>query len=147
LVWEGLCTAEEALLKVEPDHIKQVLHPDFVGIGHLQGQYCGDRTGWWPWCRRRQACLFYHRAEETALADEAVLLVRENTSPEDVGGMWAAKGILTSRGGVTSHAAVVARGWGKPCVVGCEQVEIDEKAKTLTIKATGEVFKEGQVIL
>lgn len=60
--------------------------------------------------------------------------------------MWAAKGILTSRGGVTSHAAVVARGWGKPCVVGCDDLDIDVQTKTMTVKETGEVFKEGDVI-
>lgn len=84
------------------------------------------------------------RAEE--MANEDVLLVRENTSPEDVGGMWAAKGILTSRGGVTSHAAVVARGWGKPCVCGCDDLEIDTDSQMMTVKATGEVFKAGDVI-
>lgn len=84
------------------------------------------------------------KAEE--MKGEAVLLVRENTSPEDVGGMWAAKGILTSRGGVTSHAAVVARGWGKPCICGCEELEIDAERKTMTVKSTGEVFKEGDLM-
>jgi pyruvate,orthophosphate dikinase len=150
LVSEGLCTAEEALLKVEPDHIKQVLHPDFdaevLESATYKDNIVATGLAGGPGAAVGKLVFSTDKAEEMALADEAVLLVRENTSPEDVGGMWAAKGILTSRGGVTSHAAVVARGWGKPCVVGCEQVEIDEKAKTLTIKATGEVFKEGEII-
>src|SRR6185369_12388109 len=65
--------------------------------------------------------------------DDSLMLVRKETSPEDVAGMHLAKGILTSTGGKASHAAVVARGWGKPCVVGCEAVKIDEKAQTVTI--------------
>ena len=150
LVEEGLCTSDEALLKVEPDHVKQVLHPDFdanvlksslykdnvVAIGLAGGP--GAAVG--------KVCFTTDAAEQMAAAGEAVILVRENTSPEDVGGMWASKGILTSRGGVTSHAAVVARGWGKPCVVGCDELEISEKQKTVKIKGTGEVFKEGHVI-
>ena len=150
LVEEGLCTPEEALLKVEPDHIKQVLHPDFdaavlksplykdnvVAIGLAGGP--GAAVG--------KICFHTKTAEEWDADGHDVILVRENTSPEDVGGMWASKGILTSRGGVTSHAAVVARGWGKPCVVGCEELEISEKTKTVKIKSTGEVFGEGHVI-
>ena len=148
LVEEGLCTPEEALLKVEPDHVRQVLHPTFsskvleskeykdnvvaVGLAGGPGAAIGK--------------LSFSTADAEARQSEGVILVRENTSPEDVGGMYAAQGILTSRGGVTSHAAVVARGWGKPCVCGCEDIEIDEKAKTLTIKKTGEVFKEGDTI-
>jgi pyruvate, orthophosphate dikinase len=85
-------------------------------------------------------------AEERKANNDNVILVRENTSPEDVGGMWAAVGVLTARGGMTSHAAVVARGWGKPCICGCGELEIDEHAKTMTVQSTGEVFKEGDVI-
>lgn len=77
---------------------------------------------------------------------ENVILARETTSPEDVGGMWAACGILTARGGMTSHAAVVARGWGKPCVCGCSDIEVNEVSETVTVKATKEVFKAGDVI-
>jgi pyruvate,orthophosphate dikinase len=84
------------------------------------------------------------KAEE--MASEKVILVRENTSPEDVGGMWASQGILTSRGGVTSHAAVVARGWGKPCICGCEDLDIDADGGLMTVKSTGEKFREGDFI-
>lgn len=88
----------------------------------------------------------FNTLEAERLAHEKVILVRNNTSPEDVGGMWAAQGILTARGGITSHAAVVARGWGKPCVCGCEDLLIDEEARTMTIKSSNKVFKEGDVI-
>ena len=70
----------------------------------------------------------------------------QETSPEDVGGMHAAEGILTSRGGMTSHAAVVARGWGKPCVCGCEALQIDEKRGVITVVATHQEFKAGAYI-
>lgn len=148
MVDEGLLTKEEALLRVEPDHVQQMLHPAFasdvfsspvykdniVAVGLAGGP--GAAVG---------KIVFSTLAAEEQTTD-GVILVRENTSPEDVGGMWASKGILTSRGGVTSHAAVVARGWGKPCVCGCDDITIDEDAKTLVVKETGEVFKEGDVI-
>uniref|UniRef100_A0A7S3P7Y3 Pyruvate, phosphate dikinase n=1 Tax=Amphora coffeiformis TaxID=265554 RepID=A0A7S3P7Y3_9STRA len=150
LVNEGLCTTDEALLKVEPDHIGQVLHPDFDAADLKSALYkdnvvaVGLAGG--PGAAVGKICFTTTAAEEMAAAGEEVILVRENTSPEDVGGMWASQGILTSRGGVTSHAAVVARGWGKPCVVGCDELEISEKNKTLIIKSTGEKFQEGHVI-
>src|SRR5207244_9870513 len=72
-------------------------------------------------------------AEQLAAAGKRVILVRKETSPEDVGGMHAAQGILTATGGKTSHAAVVARGWGKCCIVGCDQLQIDDRAETLSI--------------
>jgi pyruvate,orthophosphate dikinase len=78
-----------------------------------------------------------------------VMLVREETSPEDVGGMHAAEGILTSRGGMTSHAAVVARGWGKSCVCGCSALSIDAKTKTMCVHMPGGaevVLHEGDFI-
>ena len=77
---------------------------------------------------------------------ESVILARETTSPEDVGGMWAAAGILTARGGMTSHAAVVARGWGKPCVCGCSDIIVSEVNETVPVKETNKVFKAGDII-
>ena len=71
-------------------------------------------------------------AEHAANLKEKVILVRIETSPEDIHGMHAARGILTARGGMTSHAAVVARGWGKPCIAGCSEIEVDEEKKTLS---------------
>ena len=148
LVSEGLCTPQEALRRVEPTHVQQVLHPTFPQSAIDSADYkenvvaVGLAGG--PGAAVGKIVLSTARAEE--LTAEGVILVRENTSPEDVGGMWASKGILTSRGGVTSHAAVVARGWGKPCVCGCDELDINEEAKTVTVKSTGEVFKEGDTI-
>jgi pyruvate,orthophosphate dikinase len=145
---EGLCSPEEAVLKVEPTHVKQVLHPAFSPEALVSSRYkdnvvaVGLAGG--PGAAVGKLVFTTKRAEE--LAANGVILARENTSPEDVGGMWASKGILTSQGGVTSHAAVVARGWGKPCVCGCHSLEIDEETKTMTVSETGEVFKEGDVI-
>jgi pyruvate,orthophosphate dikinase len=148
LVDEGICTPEEALLKVEPDHVKQVLHPTFSAEALESAVYkenvvaVGLAGG--PGAAVGKVVFSTETAEE--MTKEGVILVRETTSPEDVGGMWASRGIVTCRGGVTSHAAVVARGWGKPCVVGCDDIDVDMKTKTMTIKETGEEFKEGDVI-
>jgi pyruvate, orthophosphate dikinase len=147
-VEDGLCTTEEALLKVEPDHIKQVLHPafspDVLNSADYKDNVVAIGLAGGPGAAVGKLVFSTKQAEKMTL--EGVILVRAVTSPEDVGGMWAARGILTSRGGVTSHAAVVARGWGKPCICGCDDLDIDEEAGTMTIKSTGEVFKEGDII-
>jgi pyruvate, orthophosphate dikinase len=140
---------EEALLRVEPGHVKQVLHPTFCPEAVASSRYKDNVVAvglvGGPGAAVGKIVFETSHAEQQA-AEHNVILVRENTSPEDVGGMWASKGILTSRGGVTSHAAVVARGWGKPCVCGCDQLEIDTHNGTMIVKGTGEVFKEGDII-
>lgn len=148
LVRENVCSEEEALLKVEPDHVKQVLHPTFSSEALESKAYVDNivAEGLAGGPGAAVGKLVFSTETAEARTEESVILVRENTSPEDVGGMWASQGILTSRGGVTSHAAVVARGWGKPCVVGCDEIDIDEEAKTMTIKETGEVFREGDMV-
>src|SRR5690606_31153410 len=83
-------------------------------------------------------------AERAAQNGDAVILVRDETSPEDIHGMHAARGIVTARGGMTSHAAVVARGMGRPCVSGAGDIRIDDKAGTFTVR--GRVFKAGEII-
>ena len=147
-VEDQLCTTDEALLKVEPDHIKQVLHPTFppdvVNSPTYKDNIVAYGLAGGPGAAVGKIVFTNQKAE--AMTKEGVILVRAVTSPEDVGGMWAAQGILTSRGGVTSHAAVVARGWGKPCICGCDDLDIDEEAGIMTIKSTGEQFKEGDVI-
>ena len=115
-------TQAEALQRVEADHLDQVLHPQFEGGGQA-----GDRQG--PRRRRpaRPSAASYFTADDAVDASErgeAVVLVRNETSPEDVHGMQVAEGILTARGGLVSHAAVVARGWGIPAVVGADAVKI-----------------------
>lgn len=140
LVEEGLCTKEEAILKVEPKQLDSVLHPQFnadalkaakpvaAGLAASPGAACG-------------AIYFTAEDAKEAAADGPVLLVRLETSPEDIEGMATAQGILTCRGGMTSHAAVVARGMGTCCVSGCGAISIDEDTKTL--KVDGHILKEG----
>jgi len=144
LVAEGKLTKEEALLKVEPRQLDALLHPTFdpkaiknakpiaKGLAASPGAACGK---------------IYFTAEEAKEAAEAgndVVLVRLETSPEDIEGMYASKGILTARGGMTSHAAVVARGMGTCCVSGCGDIMISESAKTMTVN--GVVYREGDYI-
>jgi pyruvate,orthophosphate dikinase len=150
MVEEGLDTKDEALLKIESDHVKQMLHPDFpVDVmnseDYKQSVVAMGLPGG-PGAAVGKIVLSTPEAEAMKAKGETVILVRENTSPEDVGGMWASQGILTQRGGMTSHAAVVARGWGKPCICGCGDLEIDEETKTVTFKKTGKTFKAGDTI-
>ena len=148
LVEEGICTKDEALMRVSPEHVKQMLHPTFsaeiLDSAEYNDNIVAEGLAGGPGAAVGK--IVFSTKDAEAQSEQGVILVRENTSPEDVGGMWAARGILTSRGGVTSHAAVVARGWGKPCVVGCDEIEIDEAAGTMTIKETGEVFRAGDTI-
>jgi len=150
LVNDGICDKHEAILKVEPDHIKQLLHPNFTAEALDSEDYktkvfaTGLAGG--PGAAVGKIVFTTKKAEESKEKGESVILLRECTSPEDVGGMWASAGILTSKGGKTSHAAVVARGWGKPCVVGCSDLLINEKNETATVKSTGETFQAGDVI-
>jgi pyruvate,orthophosphate dikinase len=115
MVNEGLCNKEKALLTIEPDHVKQLLHPTFTPGALKDPSYkenviaVGFPGG--PGAAVGKIVFDPQRAEEQKAIGEHVILCRENTSPEDVGGMWAAQGVLTARGGMTSHAAVVARGW------------------------------------
>jgi pyruvate,orthophosphate dikinase len=142
---EGMLTKEESLMKVDPKQLDQLLHPNFdpnalkaakpiaTGLAASPGAACGK---------------IYFSAEEVTEAankKEDCILVRLETSPEDIEGMNLARGILTIRGGMTSHAAVVARGMGRCCVSGCGELTISEENKTLTTK-DGSVFKEGDYI-
>ena len=148
MVQEGLCSPQDALLKIDPDHVRQILHPTFADSVTKSSAYkdnvlaVGLPGG--PGAAVGKIVLSTDEAEILKEQGESVILVRENTSPEDVGGMWASAGVLTARGGMTSHAAVVARGWGKPCVCGCGDLEIDEEAQTVTVR--GRVLKAGDVI-
>ena len=141
LVNEGMITTDEAILKVEPRQLDSLLHPQFdavalkkakeiaMGLAASPGAACG---------------MVYFTAEEATAAAKSgkkVVLVRLETSPEDIEGMAHAQGILTARGGMTSHAAVVARGMGTCCVAGCGALRVDEEAKTATIGDI--VFHEG----
>jgi pyruvate,orthophosphate dikinase len=145
---EGLITKEEAIARITPEQIEGVFYPIIdaaaVGPAKLKEQKLATGIDAVPGAASGKVCFTAAEAEERVGAGEKVILVRRETSPEDVGGMYAAQGILTATGGKTSHAAVVARGWGKCCVVGCEALDIDDKAKVLRVG--GKVLKEGDEI-
>ena len=145
LVDEGVCTKQQAMMKVEPKQLDALLHPTFVpaalkaakpitsGLPASPGAACGA---------------VYFTADAAANAHktgEKVVLVRQETSPEDIDGMAVSEGIMTARGGMTSHAAVVARGMGTCCVAGVNGIKVDEMSKTLTF-SDGTVINEGEFI-
>lgn len=142
LVAEGLITQEEALLRIQPEDLNQLLHPRLDPKAKKEIIATGLPAS--PGAASGHMVFTSHEAETWAKNGKKVVLVRAETSPEDIGGMAASAGILTARGGMTSHAAVVARGMGKPCIAGCNALVISEKSKTLTVK--GKTFKEGDFI-
>lgn len=140
---EGLVDADGAVMLVEPRHLDQLLHPMFENEKAYQRDVITKGLGASPGAAVGKLVFTAEDAEAWKARGEAVILCRQETSPEDVGGMHAAEGILTSRGGMTSHAAVVARGWGKPCCCGCEELIVDAFAKTLKAP-NGAVLREGE---
>ena len=135
MVQEGLVDRAAAVGRlVKPQHIEQLLHPRFRSVEAYRaaGKVIAKGLPASPGAAVGQVVFSAEDAEAAMAGGRKTILVRVETSPEDVGGMHAARGILTSRGGMTSHAAVVARGWGKPCVAGCSDVVIDSRAKTVT---------------
>ena len=148
MVRQGIISKEEALMRVEPDQLNQLLRPTFdpkakidaVKDGALLTR--GLNAG--PGAATGRVVFNANDAEEWARRGEMVILVRLETSPDDIRGMHASRGILTSRGGMTSHAALVARQMGKVCVVGCSDLEIDYGNKRMTIG--DRVLREGQYI-
>ena len=141
MIKEGLITEKEGVCRVDPKSLDQLLHPMFDPKSEAAAKQIGLGLPASPGAATGKIIFTAHEAEEANDLGESVILVRVETSPEDIGGMDAARGILTSRGGMTSHAAVVARGMGKCCVAGCGDVVIDYKKKTL--KANGVTLKEG----
>jgi pyruvate,orthophosphate dikinase len=139
---EGLISREEAVARVEPDQLDQLLHPQFDPKADLEVLATGLNAS--PGAAVGRAVFDADRAEEMASKGEAVILVRRETNPDDLHGMIAARGILTSHGGKTSHAAVVARGMGKPAVCGAEALKIDHGARKLAVDGT--TVSEGDVI-
>jgi pyruvate,orthophosphate dikinase len=144
LVEEGKIEPKEALLRVEPRHLVQILAPEFDEDererAEAEGRSLAKGLPAGPGAASGRIALTADRAAEMAAAGP-VLLVRQETSPEDIVGMHASAGILTSRGGMTSHAAVVARGLGKPCIVGAGELRVDEEAGE--VRVAGQVFHEG----
>jgi len=142
MVQEGLITKEEALMRVEPQQIEQLLHPRIDPSAKYEVIARGLNAS--PGAAIGKVIFDSSRAKELGEAGESVILVRPETNPDDVAGMIASKGVLTARGGATSHASVVARGLGKPAVVGCEALKIDLEGKFFT--AGDKVVKEGDII-
>ncbi len=148
MVKEGLISKEDALMRIEPEQLNQLLRPIFdpkekdkaIKAGNLVAK--GLNAG--PGAATGRVVYNAEDAESWAGRGEQVILVRIETSPEDIRGMNAAQGILTSRGGMTSHAALVARQMGKVCVAGCGDLDIDYKKKTIKVK--GRTIKEGGYI-
>jgi pyruvate,orthophosphate dikinase len=142
MVKEKLLTREEALLRISPEHLEQLLHRRIDTKAKAepvaQGIPASPGAGW------GKVVFDADEAERLGRLGEVVILVREETKPEDIHGFFQAKGILTSRGGKTSHAAVVARAMGKPCVVGCEDIHIDDRNRVATVK--GHRLVEGDTI-
>lgn len=146
LVNEGLISKEEAILRVDPNQLNQLLHQQLDPVAKTNGEVIARGLPASPGAAVGEIVFTASEAYEKAQSGLNVVLVRVETSPEDIDGMHSAKGILTARGGMTSHAAVVARGMGTCCVAGCADLIIDEKAKTLTIKDSGLVLREGEWI-
>ncbi|HET6578313.1 MAG TPA: pyruvate, phosphate dikinase [Gemmatimonadales bacterium] len=142
MVDEGLISEEEAVARIPPQDLNQLLHPTIdphsrldlltTGLPASPGAACGT------------AVFDADRAEQLGRAGQAVILVRRETSPEDFHGMVMAKAVLTARGGMTSHAAVVARGMGKPCVAGAQELQVDERAARMSVN--GRSVAEGEFI-
>lgn len=142
MVDEGLITKDEAVLRVDARALDQLLHPtlDPKAIRKVVAKGLPASPG----AASGMAVFSADEAEDLASKGHAVILCRTETSPEDIHGMHAAKGVLTSRGGMTSHAAVVARGMGRTCVVGAGDLHIDHHAKTMTVRGT--TIKQGDII-
>ena len=141
---QGMIDQKTAVLRVDPDRLNELLHPVFDAKAIKGTKVIAQGLPASPGAATGQIVFFADEAEEWVQKGMDVILVRQETSPEDLRGMAAAKGILTARGGMTSHAAVVARGMGKCCVSGAGAVRVDPKARTMTVE--GSVYHEGDWI-
>lgn len=144
MVEEGLVTKERALMQIDPASLDTLLHPRFDRDELAKAKAICKGLPASPGAASGQIVFSAQEANRQVLDGKKVILVRQETSPEDIEGMHIAEGILTARGGMTSHAAVVARGMGKCCITGCSELVIDEKAKTMTVK--GVDYKEGEIL-
>ncbi len=148
MVGEKLITREEAINRITPEQIEGIFYPIIdvakIGAQKMKEHFLGKGIDAVPGAACGKVVFTAAEAEEMAHKGEKVLLVRKETSPEDVGGMHAAQGILTATGGKTSHAAVVARGWGKCCIVGCEAINISYETKSMLIG--GKTVKQGEYL-
>ena len=139
---EGLMSVDEAMLAVEPEHLDQLLHDQIDPKAEIKELGKGLPAS--PGAAQGEIVFSAEAAVAGVAAGRKVVLVRRETSPEDIEGMFSAEGILTARGGMTSHAAVVARGMGKPCVAGCGKLKVSYREGTMEIG--GKTFKAGDLI-
>jgi pyruvate,orthophosphate dikinase len=148
MVREGIISKQEALMRVEPDQLNQLLRPTFDPKAKMDalrdGTLLTKGLNAGPGAATGRVVFNAHDAEEWAMKGEIVILVRLETSPDDIRGMHASRGILTARGGMTSHAALVARQMGKVCVVGCSDLEIDYHNRRMTVG--DRIIREGQYL-
>jgi pyruvate,orthophosphate dikinase len=142
MVDEGLISREDAIARIDPAQLDQLLHPMLDPTAHWEVAAKGLNAS--PGAASGKIVLDADTAEQRGKAGESVILVRWETTPDDIHGLIQAAGILTAHGGMTSHAAVVARGMGKPCVAGCDALSIDISARTITLK--GQTLSEGDVL-
>ncbi len=144
LVKEKLITEKEALMMIDPKQLDALLHPQFEATSLKKAKVIAEALPASPGAASGKICFTAERAKELGAKKEKVVLVRLETSPEDIEGMAASQGILTARGGMTSHAAVVARGMGTACVAGCSALKFADDEKSFTLN--GKKYKEGDVI-
>jgi pyruvate, orthophosphate dikinase len=142
MVDEGLISREDAIVRIDPAQLDQLLHPMLDPTAKWEVAAKGLNAS--PGAASGRIVLDADAAEQRGKAGESVILVRWETTPDDIHGLVQAKGVLTAHGGMTSHAAVVARGMGKPCVAGCEALSIDINAKTITLG--DQTLSEGDVL-
>ena len=142
MVDEGVISREEAIARIEAEQLDQLLHPMIDPKSTYEPAAKGLNAS--PGAAKGAIALDADTAEERGRAGEDVILVRRETTPDDIHGLIQSRGVLTAHGGMTSHAAVVARGMGKPCVAGCEGLSIDLDARTITLG--GRTLKEGDTI-
>ncbi|MBO6237495.1 MAG: pyruvate, phosphate dikinase, partial [Bacteroidales bacterium] len=140
---EGMIDEKTAVMRVTPSQLDEVLHPILNPASEKEAKVVAKGLPASPGGAVGTIVFTSEAAMEAAAAGKKTILIREETSPEDIQGMRASAGILTTRGGMTSHAALVARGWGKCCIVGCEAMKINLEAKTLTFEGDKKVYKEG----
>ena len=144
MVDEGLIDEKTAVMRVAPAQLDEVLHPILDPASEKKAQVLAQGLPASPGGAVGQIVFTSEDAIKYSLEGKKCILVREETSPEDIDGMHASVGILTERGGMTSHAALVARGWGKCCIVGCEAMKINFAAKTVSFAGSDKVYKEGE---
>ncbi|MCQ2183132.1 MAG: pyruvate, phosphate dikinase [Bacteroidales bacterium] len=141
---EGMIDEKTAIMRVSPSQLDEILHPVLNVSSEKKATVVAKGLPASPGGAVGQIVFTSEAAMEAAAAGKKAILIREETSPEDIEGMRASAGILTTRGGMTSHAALVARGWGKCCIVGCEAMKIDFEGKTVSFEGSDKVYKEGE---